>query len=199
MLASASPRRRELLAALVAGFEVAAADIPEPMGDDPRETAITLAKAKAHAVAARMPGAVVLAADTVVHDGTQPYGKPADAAEAASMLRSLRGRAHTVLTGMAVAAGARLATAWSEARVTMAALPDDAIDAYVASGSPLDKAGAYAIQDEHVPTVATLEGCYCCVVGLPLWKTRSLLESAGLPCRAPDSTYPRCTTCPDRP
>jgi septum formation protein len=80
----------------------------------------------------------------------------------------------------------------------MAALPDAAIEAYVASGRPLDKAGAYAIQDEDVPTVASWSGCYCAVMGLPLWRVRVLLEQAGVRCGSPDAAFARCAACPER-
>jgi septum formation protein len=78
-------------------------------------------------------------------------------------------------------------------------MDDEAVERYVASGRPLDKAGAYAIQDEDVPTVASLEGCYCCVMGLPLWRLRALLLEAGVNARKPHQRIPRCATCPERP
>ena len=199
MLASASPRRRDLLAALLDSFEVRPAGIPEDAGDDPEEGAARLAREKALAVAAAEPDAVIIGSDTIVHDGTRSFGKPLDANEAVAMWSALRGREHRVFTGVAVAARGGVATLISESAVELADLPDEAVAAYVASGRPLDKAGAYAIQDEDVPTVSAFSGCYCGVMGLPLWKTKTLLERAGVSCRAPDSTYSRCATCPERP
>ena len=82
--------------------------------------------------------------------------------------------------------------------MTLAGLDDGTIAEYVASGRPLDKAGGYAIQDEDVPTVHSLEGCYCGVMGLPLWLTRGLLQARGISCADPSATFPRCAVCPER-
>jgi septum formation protein len=199
VLASASPRRKELLAALLDGFEVAAANVPEPPAHDPVADAERLALAKARHAAEACPDALVIGADTVVHDGRQPFGKPADAGDARAMLRDLQGRPHTVVTGVAVCAPGFEQVTHSRATVTMAPLTDAQVDDYVASGRPLDKAGAYAIQDEDVPTVAALCGCYCCVVGLPLWRLRGLLIAAGVAARRPDEAFERCAACPERP
>jgi septum formation protein len=187
-----------LLAALVAEFDVAPSDIPEDAGGDPVDDAVRLATAKALAVARHEPDAVVIGCDTIVHDGVRSYGKPADAADAVRMLRALRGRPHRVVTGVAVAFDGKVATGHSEAAVTLGDLGDKAIARYVASGRPLDKAGAYAIQDDDVPTVTRLEGCYCCVVGLPLWRLRALLIEAGNECAKPGDAYQRCRNCPER-
>ncbi len=199
VLASASPRRLELLRALIANFEVIPGDVEEILAGEPRADAIRLAIDKATAVAVSVPDAVVIGADTVVHDGSQPYGKPETPVEAEEMLTSLRGRPHAVITGVAVLRGARVQTDASESRVWLTDLSDDAIAAYVASGRPMDKAGAYAIQDGDVPTVARLEGCYCNVVGLPLWRLRALLQAEGIECGKPANVYARCRDCPDRP
>jgi septum formation protein len=199
VLASASPRRRELLAAVVPSFRVRASDVPESMTGDARADAERLALDKAAAVAAVEPRAIVFGADTIVHDGIRPYGKPRDATDAAAMLRALQGREHTVVTGVAVALpGGGLVSGVSESRVLMTPLSDAAIDAYVASGRPLDKAGAYAIQDADVPTVAGLRGCYCGVMGLPLWLVCALLEGTGLVVLDPSATFLRCAGCPER-
>lgn len=198
VLASASPRRRELLAALVREFDVVPSDVPEDAEGDPVEDAVRLASGKALAVAAQLPGAIVIGCDTIVHDGARAYGKPRDAAEAVKMLSDLRGRRHRVVTGVAVAVDGRLSTDHSVATVHLRNMDDATIDAYVVSGRPLDKAGAYAIQDVDVPTVDGLDGCYCCVVGLPLWRLRGLLEQAGVTCNDPASTYAYCRVCPDR-
>jgi len=198
VLASASPRRRELLRALLPAFEAAASDAPEPFEGSPIEDAERLALAKAAVLRDEFPGAVLIGADTIVFDGPTAYAKPEDAGDAVRMLRELRGREHGVVTGVAVADGTAAAAGHCISRVTMAALPDGVIDAYVASGRPLDKAGAYAIQDEDVPTVARLEGCYCNVMGLPLWTLRRMLSAAGVAAADPGETYTRCATCPDR-
>lgn len=199
VLASASPRRRELLAALVSDFEVAPSSVPEETDGDPAADATRLALAKARAVAGQLPGALVIGSDTIVHDGMRAFGKPADAAEAVAMLGALRGRTHTVYTGVAVVRVGEERSGCSAARVELANLDDAQIEAYVASSRPLDKAGAYAIQDEDVPTVARLDGCYCAVVGLPLWRTRELLESLGVECHDPGVALARCRECPERP
>lgn len=196
VLASASPRRLELLRALIPTFEVDAPNIPEPFSGDPRADAVALAAAKASAVAARAPDAIVVAADTIVFDERRAYAKPESHADAVAMWQALRGREHVVVTGVAVAHGGRSVTAADEARVTLAALDDATIAAYVASGRPLDKAGAYAIQDQDVPTVTRLQGCYCCVVGLPLRTLRRLLAEVGLATPPPDTALDRCRTCP---
>ena len=198
ILASASPRRRELLAALAADFEVLAADVPEPLGGDPHENATSLAAAKASAVSKHHPGALVIGADTIVHDAGVSYGKPRDAADAVRILGELRGRTHQVVTGLAVAADGELRVASSETAVHMAVLSDGQVAAYVASGRPLDKAGAYAIQDGDVPTVASWDGCYCNVVGLPLWRLRALLRECGLTWAEPHLSIMRCAECPER-
>ncbi|MBI1737022.1 MAG: septum formation protein Maf [Candidatus Rokubacteria bacterium] len=181
VLASASPRRRELLGRLLDTFDVRPSDIPEVLGAGPLEAAVAaLALAKARAVAASVPGAVVLGADTIVCIGTEVFGKPADAGEAREMLRRLRGRWHEVITGVAAVAGDREATVSVVSRVLMAGVDDAAIDAYVATGEPLDKAGAYAIQGAGGSLVAGLVGSYTNVIGLPLAETAALLASFGV-------------------
>lgn len=199
VLASASPRRRELLSALLDDFEVVAANVEEELTEEPRADALRLAAAKATAIASGDGATLVIGSDTVVHDGVRSYGKPDTPAEAVAMLTSLRGRPHMVTTGIAVAMDGLAETDAPESRVWLSDLSDDAIAAYVASGRPMDKAGAYAIQDEDVPTVSRFEGCYCNVVGLPLWRLRALLQERGVPCRKPSDTYARCRDCPDRP
>lgn len=198
VLASVSPRRRELLQALLVEATVDPADLDERTTDDPRADARRLAREKASAVARRHPGAVVIGADTIVHDGERAYGKPGDPETAVGMLRALRGKPHLVVTGIAVVSASGAASEVSASRVTLAELSDDAIAIYVASGRPLDKAGAYAIQDEDVPTVTALDGCYCSVMGLPLWRLRALLATAGVVAREPHEALPRCEGCPER-
>lgn len=197
VLASASPRRRELLRALLDEFAVDPADIDERMDGDPRDDARRLAREKAEAVARRHPRAIVIGADTIVHDGARAYGKPRDAADAVAMLRALRGRPHLVATGVALACDGA-AGGVSTATVRLADLSDAAIAAYAASGRPLDKAGAYAIQDEDAGVVAALDGCYCAVMGLPLWRLRAMLADAGVPVAEPHRARERCAACPER-
>ena len=169
VLASASPRRRDLLTSLGLTFTVAPSDAdetwPEELAIGPATEAIALRKARA----VPAPGALVLAADTVVVLDGEVLGKPADPDEAAATLRRLSGRTHEVVTGLALALGGREATAHETTRVTFAALSDAEIAAYVATGSPLDKAGSYGIQDDlGALLVERIDGDYSNVVGLPL-------------------------------
>lgn len=154
------------------------------------ETVAALALAKARAVAGRIGQGIVLGADTVVVVDGDALGKPADVEEARAMLMRLRGRAHDVITGIAVvdAASGRSETAAVVTRVLMAAVSDAQLDAYVAGGEPLDKAGGYAIQGEGAALVAGFVGSYSNVVGLPLEATAALLGAFGVPVTAPGTT-----------
>lgn len=198
VLASASPRRQELLAALLDEFEVAPSAVEEIFGTDPTADAEELALAKARDIASGQPDAVVIGSDTIVFDDERAYGKPEDADDALAMWRALRGRVHSVVTGVAVVAPGREAAGHNVSLVELAGLDDDAVREYVASGRPMDKAGAYAIQDGDVGTVTRLDGCYCSVMGLPLWRLRALLAAAGVSTRAPDASRAECARCPDR-
>ena len=170
------------------------------MSGDPVFDAIELAKSKANAVVSDgHMDAIVIGADTIVHDGTRAYSKPVSDTDAVAMLSTLRGRTHRVVTGVAVMSFGRVAMDHSTAEVTLSNLADVEVETYVASGRPADKAGAYAIQDEDVPTVSRLEGCYCGVMGLPLWKLRELLMTVGVECASPELTFERCAACPERP
>ena len=183
VLASASPRRLELLAQIgLAPDLIDPAEIDEtPLtGETARLLALRLARAKALAVAARHPDAFVLAADTVVAVGRRLLGKPDDEAAAARMLALLSGRAHRVLTAVAVAApsgrtGARL----SETRLRFKRLTAAETAGYLASGEWAGKAGAYAVQGRAGAFVIALSGSYTGVVGLPLYETRALLVGLG--------------------
>lgn len=187
VLASASPRRQALLRGLGLGFQVVPSGLEEPLVADvpPERLATRLARAKARAVAARLgPGepAVVLAADTLVVVEGAVLGKPADAAEARAMLRRMAGRTHAVVTGvaaLATATGEELVEAVTTA-VTMHPYGEEAIAAYVATGEPLDKAGAYAVQGLGARLVARVDGCYTNVVGLPVRTTARLLRALGI-------------------
>ena len=189
VLASASPRRRELLARAGLRFAVDPADVDESLapGLDPRTAALELAERKARAVALRRAdGAWVVGADTVVAleepGGWRLLGKAADEAEARAMLRALSGTRHAVVTGVAVArAGADELAADAETTwVTMRPLDEREVEAYVASGEWRDKAGAYAIQETADRFVTRLEqGGFDNVVGLPVERTLALLRSVG--------------------
>ena len=187
VLASASPRRRELLDTLGLRFRVDAPQLDEsPLpGEEPQAWARRLSQDKAAQVAARhAPPALILAADTLVIDGAAALGKPVDAADAHRMLRQLRGRSHEVCTAFTLqragGCGQRL-TRLCRTRVHMRAWSDAEAADYVASGDPLDKAGAYAIQHPDFAPVARIEGSYSNVVGLPLEMLQeALLHFGGL-------------------
>ncbi|HEY7063959.1 MAG TPA: Maf family protein [Chloroflexota bacterium] len=182
VLASGSPRRRELLARLGLRFEVVVPNVDESPATDEAPGALARRLARAKALAVRLSrGTVVLAADTVVSRAGQLYAKPRDTTDAVRMLRELRGARHEVTTGVCVVrvgrdtlVGAVVTAVWMRAYV------DAEIAAYVAAGEPFDKAGAYAIQDATFHPVARFEGCYSNVVGLPLCLTAALLQKAGL-------------------
>ena len=185
VLASASPRRLELLKQI--GIEPDAVDAAEldeaPLADEtPRRLALRLAIAKAMEVAARHPGAFVIAADTVVSVGRRIMPKAADAAEVRDCLKLLSGRAHRVLTGVAVAApDGRVASRLVESRVHFKRLSQAEVDAYLACGEGEGKAGGYAVQGRAAALVMSLQGSYSGVVGLPLYETSSLLTGLGMP------------------
>jgi septum formation protein len=182
VLASASPRRRDLLGLLGLPFLVdpSGADETPPAGATPEEVAQSLAIVKAHGVAARHPGAYILGADTLVTVDDLILGKPREVADAARMLRLLRGRAHRVPTGVALIAPDGTETALVEtATVTMHPYTEVAISAYLSTGEPFDKAGSYAVQGAGGALIAAVEGCYTTVVGLPLCRVAALLHEAG--------------------
>jgi len=184
ILASASPRRAELLRQVGIAFEVRVSDAPEDAGlpgAGPAEVAEAHARQKALAVAARAPGRLVLGADTVVVLDGRVLGKPESAGEAREMLHALSGREHEVITGVAIALGAGtrprlLALEHVSTRVRFRDLSDEQIETYVASGEPMDKAGAYGIQGRGALLVDEIEGCYFNVVGLPLSRTWEIIE-----------------------
>jgi septum formation protein len=182
VLASASPRRRELLGQLGLRFTVAGADLDETPwpGEAPEAYVLRLAREKARAVAGRFPGTWVLAADTTVVLGSELLGKPRDEAEARAMLSRLSGRTHEVHTGVALAGRAEEALV-VRTRVTFRTLSAGEVAWYAGTGEPLDKAGAYAVQGRGGFLVAALEGSPTNVIGLPLGETLALLERAGVP------------------
>ncbi|MEN8719031.1 MAG: Maf family protein [Oceanococcaceae bacterium] len=179
ILASASPRRRELLDQLGWPCRVEPADIDERPGADeaPLAHVERLARAKARVIAARDPRALVLAADTIVVLDGQILGKPADDADAVRMLRSLSGSTHQVMTGVAVAQSTRTLSEVQTSTVRFRALTEEDIRDYVSSGEPRDKAGAYGIQGPAGRFVEHLSGSYTGVMGLPLCHTERLLLS----------------------
>jgi septum formation protein len=191
ILASASPRRRELLAQAGYHFDVQASSVPESRRpeEDAIRFATRLAREKAEEVFARHQAvagmeepAIVLGADTVVVCDGEVMGKPADPADAVRMLLLLSGRTHHVVTGVAVVWGSSVSSAIEVAaeltQVTMRTLSPGEVSRYVASGEPMDKAGAYAIQGYAARWIPRISGCYFNVVGLPLSLVATMLEAA---------------------
>jgi septum formation protein len=187
VLASASPRRHELLGMIGIAHEVDPADIDESVraGESDTDYALRVATEKGVAVAARHPDALVIAADTIVVVDGRIFGKPVDGADACRMLRVLSGRTHVVHTAVAVVrdAGRRVESEVESTRVTFRELDDSEVAAYVATGEPMDKAGAYGIQGYGATIVERVEGDYFTVMGLALRQLVSLLERAGVPYR----------------
>ena len=193
-LASQSPRRRQLLQQLGVRFELLLPDGAEDAealeAVRPHEAAASYVRrvTRAKLAAARqrlrrrgLPPAPILAADTTVVLGRAILGKPVDAADARAMLARLSGRTHRVLSAVAVAHGSRSALAVNESRVRFATLPRATIDAYVASGEPFGKAGAYAIQSALAGWIEHIDGSHSGIMGLPLFETARLLQRAGVP------------------
>jgi septum formation protein len=195
VLASASPRRHELLAQAGFSFQVHPVDIPEDPfpGEDPIAYVVRLAREKAQAAFRELTAAgatasvseklrdgesvAVLGADTTVTLDNHILGKPADTSDAARMLRLLSGRTHRVLTGVALVTSDGVQVAAEATGVRFLTISDEEIDAYIATGEPMDKAGAYAIQGRAARWTSRIEGCYFNVVGLPIALVTSLLES----------------------
>jgi len=184
ILASNSPRRRELLTQIGLSFIVAPADVDERImpGELPEPYAVRVALDKARVAAKRAGEGIVIAADTIVVIGDSILGKPADARDAEGMLALLAGKEHCVVTGLAVmdAATARSVTRISVTKVWFRDLTDREIAAYVGTGEPLDKAGAYGIQERGALLVEKIEGCYSNVVGLPLSLLGEMLRDFGV-------------------
>lgn len=183
LLASRSPRRRELLSRLHVPFSVApsgADERPPTPGEDPVAYALELAHHKARAVSVACPEWTVLAADTVVVVDDKILGKPEDEPDAVRMLMLLSGKSHTVVTAVVVRRGDRVWSGSRSATVTMLPYPLPLAEAYARGGEPMDKAGAYAVQGEGSRLVQKVDGCYLAVVGLPLCLTMTLLTAAGV-------------------
>ncbi|HZF72215.1 MAG TPA: Maf family protein [Gemmatimonadaceae bacterium] len=182
VLASASPRRRQLLNLIGITHEVRPSNIDETMRprEAPRRHAERLAREKATAIASRDPDLVTIGADTVVVINRKVLGKPRDEAEAIHMLSQLNGRLHTVITAVAVARGRKLRSSIEEVGVKFRRLREDEIQAYVATGEPMDKAGAYGIQGYGATIVERIEGDYFAVMGLPLVRLTALMRDLGI-------------------
>ncbi len=193
ILASNSPRRKELLALFGWPFEVLPADIDESRqaGEHPEDYVRRLACEKAQAVAAQREG-LILAADTIVADGEELLGKPGDEADARRMLTQLRGRTHQVYTGLALieTEGGKRDSRVCRTDVPMRDYGAAEVEAYIRTGDPLDKAGAYAIQHSGFHPVDGLTGCYASVMGLPLCHLEVSLRRFGW--AAPDDLPARC-------
>ncbi|HEY6783729.1 MAG TPA: nucleoside triphosphate pyrophosphatase [Gemmatimonadales bacterium] len=185
VLASASPRRRQLLEMLGIEHRVVPPDVDEAhrAGEAPADYVVRLARDKARAVSGRDPKPLVLAADTTVILGDELFAKPATAGEAVEMLGRLAGRTHQVYTGVALAQGERVETALDVSDVTFRRLSRDQIANYVATGEPMDKAGAYAIQGKGAALIDGSRGDFFGVMGLPLRLVLDLLERFGKPDR----------------
>jgi septum formation protein len=182
VLASSSPRRREILAGLGLAFDVRAADVDESLrdGESPFDAAERLAREKAAAVAAGAGEALVVAADTLVVLDGAPLGKPRNREDARRMLARLAGREHEVVTGVALARGGRIVSGREITRVAFAPMTPAEIEAYATSGEPDDKAGAYALQGIGGLFVTRVEGSPSNVVGLPVRLLYTLAAELGI-------------------
>jgi len=182
ILASQSPRRRELLNLVGIAHEVQPADIDESYlaGERPREHAERLARGKAAVIAAREPDAVIIGSDTIVVVDGDVLGKPSGDLDAVRMLARLAGRSHTVITAVAVAWRGEIHSSVEEVGVTFHPLTRAEIDAYIATREPMDKAGAYGIQGYGATIVSRVDGDYFAVMGLPLQRLTRVLASLGI-------------------
>lgn len=192
-LASQSPRRRQLLEQLGVQYELLLADASEdaealelvlkneaPAAYVKRVTALKLDAAVARLVRRKLPSAPVLCSDTTVAMGRTIYGKPENAQDAERMLSELAGKTHRVLTAIAVQQGAQRFQATSTSRVSFEPMTAEKINAYVATGEPMGKAGAYGIQGRVAMHIMRIDGSYSGIMGLPLWETAALLQAAGI-------------------
>lgn len=187
ILASQSPRRRELLERMGLPFRIITPDIDERMERElpPGELVAAISAEKAGAVAAQAgPGAVVIAADTVVALDGAVLGKPADEEEAFRMLSLLSGNRHQVYTGLTVLRGEQVFSQWEETAVTFRPLTAEEIEAYIATGEPMDKAGAYGIQGYGSLLIEGISGDYYNVMGLPVCRLGQILGQLGMDCMA---------------
>ena len=178
ILASGSPRRRELMALITPNYTVAPSDVDESRitAATPAQLAQALAEAKALAVAQQHPDDTVIGCDTVVDCDGAVFGKPHDAEDAKRMLRALSGREHRVHTGVCICRGRRAAATVETTVVHFSPIAEDDLCAYVRTPEPYDKAGAYAIQGHAALWCAGIEGCYYNIMGLPVHRTAQLLR-----------------------
>lgn len=178
ILASGSPRRRELLSLYTADFEVCASDFDERavQAESPAALAEALARGKCLAVSGQNPGCLVVGSDTVVELDGEVFGKPKDADDARRMLRALSGWTHQVHTGVCVSDGTTAESFVDTCKVTFFPIPEEEMERCIASGEPFDKAGAYAIQGQAALWLDRLEGDYYTIMGLPVSRTARLLE-----------------------
>jgi septum formation protein len=185
VLASGSPRRKQLLEMLRIPFRIIAPDVDEHVlpSETPAAYVTRLSRAKVEAVVRRAPGEVVLAADTTVVLGGKIFEKPTSPTNAIEMLQQLQGKTHEVLTAVAVAENGRLEQALDVSRVTFRRNNRETLEQYVATGEPLDKAGAYAIQGLGAPLIERVEGDFFGVMGLPLRLALDLLAKFDRPYR----------------
>ena len=181
VLASGSPRRRELLRDLGWKFRVVPAAVDETVfpGEDPETAACRLAEAKARVVANQLPDCLVIGADTLVLLDGYLLGKPRDRDQGMEMLRMLNGREHAVLTGIALVEGTRSCVAVERTAVRFRFVSESALEAYLDTGEGVDKAGGYAIQGQGALLVESISGCFYNVVGLPLGRLSTLLAQWG--------------------
>ena len=182
VLASASPRRRDLLRLIGIPHEIRPADIDETYisGEQPRQHSERLARAKADKVAATESDALVIGADTIVVVDGNVLGKPGNEADAARMLSMLSGRSHVVITAVATAYDGRIVSGVEEVVVAFRDLCREEIESYIATGEPMDKAGAYGIQGFGATIVRRVEGDYFAVMGLPLVRLTALMSDVGI-------------------
>lgn len=182
ILASASPRRKQLLSELLEGFSVQAADIDESVlpNENAKDYVLRVAIEKAKAIVAQHPDQWVLASDTTVVLGDQILGKPEHKDHAVSMLKQLSGSEHQVLTSVVISKADTLYSCVVETSVSFDTLSDEQIEFYCDTGEPMDKAGAYGIQGFAARYVKALNGSYTGVIGLPLAETAALLRKAGI-------------------
>ena len=181
ILASASPRRREILSEITASFDIIPADCEECADPSlsPRDVVLSLARQKAENVRSRYPSAAVLGADTIVVFAGRILGKPKDAEDARRTLRMLSGKTHSVLTGYCILCGEERAEGVCETEVDFHDLSDAFIEEYVAGGSPMDKAGSYGIQDD-ARLVRAYRGSYTNIVGLPAAQVGAAMKKLGI-------------------
>lgn len=180
ILASSSPRRKELLSYIVDEFTIIPSNLEEIAYGTPSEQTLKLAKDKAADIAKSYPDAVVIGADTLVAIGDRVLGKPKDEEDAAGMLKLLSGKTHEVYTGVAIVCDGNVLTECVVTEVTFDVMSDEEIDSYIETGEPMDKAGAYGIQGLSGKFIRGISGDYFNVMGLPQNTVYKMLKSTGI-------------------